>query len=351
MELNPSTFDTVLDEFLEEWPQSRLPSMTIAEYSDLKNRNSFCYWLEYGSPDLGAIGDNTLAKFELWRPKTKKDFAWFKTDGQYAWNQKKGNTATEAYEKIKGQITEIARAASVGDFEAVNAIPLHAIAKWKIAFLYSKKMFLPIYSRRALGAICAGLGVSFTDKTPTSTLQRAILKKKLPDETIDNFAWKLYGKFAQKNPKNANFYVVGSKYGDDEGNDTVPMIDEFLKYDCVAIGFMGDIDFSQYMYGKPADIDRLVEENYQEQKPAAGKVKGYFRLLSQIKEGDIIAVKSHGGYNKLTIIAYAEVRSVNGSVYEHAPTLDCRHYSGSTARFGLSQVPKSANHGEHFRAR
>ena len=47
------------------------------------------------------------------------------------------------------------------------------------------------------------------------------------------------------------------------------------------------------------------------------KIQSYFYLLSQIKEGDIIAVKSHGSHNTLTIIAYAEVVKRNGTVYEY----------------------------------
>jgi hypothetical protein len=39
--------------------------------------------------------------------------------------------------------------------------------------------------------------------------------------------------------------------------------------------------------------------------------------LSQVKEGDIFAIKSHGAQNHLTIIAYAQAVKRNGSVYEH----------------------------------
>lgn len=48
-------------------------------------------------------------------------------------------------------------------------------------------------------------------------------------------------------------------------------------------------------------------------------MKRYYRLLMQIKEGDIVAVKSHGTHNQLTIIAYATIVKRNGSVYSYMP--------------------------------
>jgi len=83
------------------------------------------------------------------------------------------------------------------------------------------------------------------------------------------------------------------------------------------IGFLGDVDFTSYMATTPDKIEEFFEEHWEEPKPAAYKIKRYFKLLSQIKEGDIIAVKSHGAHNQLTIIAYAEVVNRNGSIYEH----------------------------------
>ncbi len=116
---------------------------------------------------------------------------------------------------------------------------------------------------------------------------------------------------------NRNYYIIGSKYGDANGNDVVPKIDEFIKNKCVAIGFLDWLDFSPYMGAEKIKVNEFVATNWKEEKPAWHKIQRYFWLLSQIKESDIIAVKSHGAHNQLTIIGYAEVVSRNGSVYEH----------------------------------
>lgn len=325
MELNPNEFDKTLGAFLSAWPVQRVENMTVEEYADLSNHDSFCYWLEYGSKYLGAIGGIALHKFELWKPKNERDFedTRFTTDGKFVWNSKKGNKRQEAYAEVKRLILEIISQAQKQNWEAIDAISFHSIGKWKIAFLYSDKKLMPIYSKRALIPIAKGLGKEFPNQTPVSQLQRYILTFKGKAESIDDFAHRVYTQFAEKKSKR-NYYIIGSKYSDGEGNDVIPKIDDFIRRSCVAIGFLHWIDFSPYIGADRNKVSEFVNYNWKEEKPAWDKMQSYFRLLSQIKEGDIIAVKSHGAHNQLTIIAYAEVVKRNGSVYEH-DKLDLGH--------------------------
>jgi hypothetical protein len=318
MELNPNEFHKTLEAFLSAWTVQRVENMTVEEYADLGNHDSFCYWLEYGSKYLGAVGGIALHKFELWKPKDEKDLkdTRFTTDGQFVWNTKKGKTRHEAFAEIKRLIVEIISQAQNQHWEAIDAIAFHAIGKWKIAFLYSDKKLLPIYSKRALLPIAKGLGKEFPYPTPVSELQKFILTFKGKAESIDDFAYRVYTQFAEKKSKR-NYYIIGSKYSDGEGNDVIPKIDDFVRNRCVAIGFLDWIDFAPYIGADKNKVNGFVKDNWKEQKPAWDKIQSYFRLLSQIKEGDIIAVKSHGARNQLTIIAYAEVVKRRGSVYEH----------------------------------
>lgn len=318
MELNPNKFDKTLADFLSSWPVTRVSSMTIEEFADLADHDSFCYWLEYGSKYLGAIGGIALHKFELWKPKEEKDFGdkRFISDGRFAWNKKKGNTSEEAFKEVRKLILKIISNAQNQNWEAIDLIPFNAIGKWKIAFLYSDKNLLPIYSKRALHSIARGLGKDLPLSAPVSEFHKYILEFKTSTEKIDDFAYKVYMQFAEKRNKQ-NHYIIGSKYEDENGNDVVPKIDDFIKNQCVAIGFLDWLDFSSYMGAKSEKVNRFVSTNWKEDKPSLSKIQAYFRLLSQIKEDDIIAVKSQGGHNKLTIIAYAMVVKRNGSIYQH----------------------------------
>ena len=318
MELDRNEFDNTLSAFLSSWHVERVKKMTIEEYTDLSNHDSFCYWLEYGSVDLGAIGAVALHKFELWKPKEKKDFKddRFRFDGTYAWNSKKGDTFQEAFFKIKQLILEIISNAQNQNWSAIDSIPFHSISKWKIAFLFSNKKLLPIYSKRALLAIGNGLGKEFPYKTRVSELQKFILSFKGDRQNVEDFAYTLYMKYAQK-IKKPNYYIFGSKYGDMRTNIFTPKIETFLKYSCVAIGFLDWIDFSEYIGAKKESVYDFIDKNWKEERPSRNKVRRNFYLLSQLKAGDIIAVKSQGAYNQLNIIAYAQVVSKNGSIYEH----------------------------------
>jgi hypothetical protein len=144
MQLDPLSFDQTLDLFLTAWPEEKVKSMSIYDYADLKNHNSFCYWLEYGSKNLGEIGDNPLTKFELWIPKNEKEFKWNLYDGEFAWNPKKGDDAKRAFAHIKNDILKIIKAAKALDLSSLDEIKFHSIVKWKIDFLYSRKSLFPV---------------------------------------------------------------------------------------------------------------------------------------------------------------------------------------------------------------
>jgi len=322
MQLAPKHYDVTLDSFLSSWNLERIKKMTIHEYADLSDHDSLCYWLEYGTKNLGAIGRISLNKFELWKPRDSKDKEFkdgrFKMEGVYAWNAQKGNTLEQAFNTIKQLVVDIVVHASNQDWTAIDGIRFHAIAKWKIACLFSKKQLLPVYSMRALLAIANGLGYAFTGKEKVSVIQAGIIGHKSEDEDMVDFSYRIYTQFASRDKiSNRNYYIVGSKYSDGNGNDNVSVVDQFIAHGCVAIGWLDWLDFGHYMGKQNKEVNTFVASNWTIIKPTLGKIQGYFRLLSQMKSGDIIAVKSEGEYGQLNIIAYAEVVERNGSAYWH----------------------------------
>lgn len=327
MKLQPTQVDIKLASFHASWNLERIQTMTLEEYADLNNHDSLCYWLEYGTDEFGLIGGVSLHKFEIWKPKNPekelKDNRYSIQDG-YFWNAKKGPTRDDAFHNIRELVVQIANHSINLDWEALDKINYHAIAKWKIAFIFSNKKILPIYSKRALLAISKGLGNrDFPYKTPISVLQKFILQYNNEEEPIEYFTGKNYIAFAEK--KKPNFYIIGSKYGDGKGNDVVPKIGEFIKNKCVAVGFLSHLDFSNFMGEKEEKVNAIITANWKDVKPSLSKIKTIFRKFSKIKEGDIIAVKSHGSHNRLTIIAYALVVKRNGRIYEHRKDLMGHH--------------------------
>lgn len=313
MEFEHKHADEVLSGFLKSWNVERIRTMSLIEYAHLEDHDSLCYWLEYGTKYLGAIGRISLNKFELWEIQNDKDFKddRFKKQNGYAWNRNKGQNLTEAFVEVRRLVVDVVEKSLAGEWQAIEHIPFHSIGKWKLAFLFSDKRLLPVYSKRALLAISDGLGLEFTSNAQVYQLQEGILTTKPDNEDVIDYSNRLYDQFA-RSPVEPNYYLFGSKYG---ANDETPVMKDFIANSCVAMGWIWDKDFSQLMGAEQGQVDAWVIESYKDSKPELGKIKGYFRLFSRIKAGDIIAVKSHGRFNKLKIIGYAQVVERDGSVY------------------------------------
>lgn len=324
MELQPNEVDIKLAAFHASWNLERIQNMTLEEYADLTNHDSLCYWLEYGTGALGEIGGVALHKFEIWRPNQEKLLKnQYKFENGYFYNSLKGDSLQETFIAVKKLIVDIVSHSQNLNWEALDGIKYHAIPKWKLAFMFSNKKTLPIYSKRALIAIAKGLGnVDYPYRTTIPTLQKFVITFKTEEESIEHFAGSNYEAFAEK--KKPKFYIIGSKYGDD-GNDVIPKISEFIQNRCVAVGFLDWLDFAPYMGASEQKVMQFVFDNWKQDRPAVYKLQTIFRKLTQFKEGDIIAVKSHGAHNQLTIIAYAEVVKRDGKIYQHRPDVLGHH--------------------------
>src|SRR5690606_40534708 len=93
----------LLKDFKTEWPYERIQRMTLQEYSN-RNKNSFCYWLEAKSNDLGSIWGGSSFKFGIYEKDQKHKIYNTRgrlSDDEYAWYAKNGNTRVEAFEKVK----------------------------------------------------------------------------------------------------------------------------------------------------------------------------------------------------------------------------------------------------------
>jgi hypothetical protein len=79
--------DKIWDEFLKAWPIERVRTMTLEEYSQAKNRDTFTYWIEAGTQDLGSIWGGSAFKFGIYHmnpdriEKEYKPGTPYKSDG------------------------------------------------------------------------------------------------------------------------------------------------------------------------------------------------------------------------------------------------------------------------------
>lgn len=175
-------------DFLSYWPLEKLEKMTLEEYTDTKRENSFCYWVEHITRDLGSVVGGSSYKFGIFKkgsdtPTEKTSYR--DSDGEYAWYTKYGTTTQEAFEKIKQIIIIVATSAQEDNLKAIDTIDLGTAYKWKIAFLYGDFNVLNIFKLEALRFVAKNLQIPFKKKTPVSVYHREILKRKGSENFFD----------------------------------------------------------------------------------------------------------------------------------------------------------------------
>ena len=168
--------------FLLAFPTENLKGMTLDQYADTKNEDSFCYWIETRTYNLGSIWGGSSYKLGIFKYQQRKTKVWderLTSDGIYAWHSEYNKpTSSEAFEVVKKAIFTIATNAQSGNFEIINTITeLGEEYKWKIAFLYSKKDCIPIFKKKDLVTLAKYFGMKKANKASISKLQSVIISE------------------------------------------------------------------------------------------------------------------------------------------------------------------------------
>ena len=156
--------------------------MTLEEYSNLNRDNSFCYWLEAKTKDLGSIWGGAAYKFGIFKfdRTPKDDNSKYAHDENYSWSSRLGSTSEEAFTNVRNAIVKIANHARNAEWADIEKMKeLWPITTWKIAFLYSNEQLLPIYDKDGwLIPLATHFGLADAKKHSRVDLYNFLLKKK-----------------------------------------------------------------------------------------------------------------------------------------------------------------------------
>ncbi len=187
------------EEFLSTWSEEKVKEMTLDEYTNLNRDNSFCYWLESRTTDLGSIWGGSAYKFGVYKRSDKStivDAENRKTDGEYAWFTKYGeNTKEEAFESVKKIIIEIIECVKSNKLDKIDKIDLGDAYKWKIAFLYSNFNILSIFKYQALKFLALRKGFDNKKNRPISEYQTFLMSLKPIDEDYFSYTHRLWKEY------------------------------------------------------------------------------------------------------------------------------------------------------------
>lgn len=201
----------LLDEYLNRWTIDNVNRMTLQEYVGLKNKDTFCQWVETKTRALGSIKGLTSIKFGIYErndPSSKPKN--YRNDEKYSWLRNYGDNRKEAFENVKRDIIKIIRLAELGKFEQIDSILLPDLFKWKVAFLYSNERLIPIYKHDVLIRIAEHFGLHTNRNTTISEIQNVMVLNKPAQLNVYEFMRQLYNQFGETKDKKE---IVGKRGG------------------------------------------------------------------------------------------------------------------------------------------
>lgn len=145
LETNPKTMSSNLaqlrDAFVQRFPREHLPELTLEDYA-IGKPDSFCYWIEFKTRDLGSVSGGSSSKWGIY---------WSKGDQTWKWNKALNcNSPEEAFQKLKQGLLALVDAAANDQFDQLDFIGSNQLGanrnalRAKPLYLYFSDKFLPI---------------------------------------------------------------------------------------------------------------------------------------------------------------------------------------------------------------
>lgn len=284
---------TLYQEFQKAFPIEYLKGMTLVQYTNLSKKDSFCYWVESKTEDLGSIWGGTSYKFGIYEydKRPKADDPKIQTDNKYAWYRRYGKeTANDAFEVVKSAVIRVAEYAGKGNLDNIEKENvIGEVYKWKIAFLYSHETLIPIYNKKLLQRLAGYYGMNEAGGASVPELQRYLINKK-GDEDLYLFYCKSLDILANYEDSPTNNYWVfspgekASKWESCKKENTI----------CINWDELGDL--SQYVTSE--DVTLQIQKVYGKPNSShKNDCRAIWDFTKVMKPGDIVYVKL--GVNKI----------------------------------------------------
>ena len=87
--------EQLYNDFQKAFPLEKLKDMTLEQYTNLNREDSFCYWLESKTSELGSIWGGAAYKFGIFKfdKFPKQDNGKYTHDDNYSWSSRLGSTS------------------------------------------------------------------------------------------------------------------------------------------------------------------------------------------------------------------------------------------------------------------
>ena len=331
-ELSSSDRFEIWRRFITRWPIEKLQNLTLEEYNSLGSKDSFCYWLESKTEDLGSMWGGSSFKFGIFEYNKQNDKETadtsFLKDDQYKWMKKYGSTALAAFNKIKEIIIKIANAAANGNWGLIDDIDLGRVTKWKIAFLYQNQADIKIPCVYKEEILRAYLGKQ--DKKQTiSELYKEIMNHNTENKDIFAFSKTIWTKVIEES-KNAWLMAPG---------ENACLLDDFVSSGMTKIGWNEVGDLSEFT--TKAELSNSLKENFDKYKSKNPSfvVGMLWTFCHEIKIGDVIYLKKGTSQIVGRGIVTSDYKKLEDGELQHVRNIEWTHLG--TWDFSLPGARKS----------
>ena len=303
--------------FISKFPLNTIKDLSIDQYVQGTDENSFCYWLEF-KKILFGIGGGNASKFGVYKAKDGNYYS------SYGKNKKQltGEELDVFFSNIKSGILQALQYTSNDQIDKIKTIdiPLWNMVLQKILSIYYPDKFITIGASDVLIECARDIKLNGVELKAENSIEiNYECKKALSSlteykdwsyEEIGTFIWETYLDDSKR-----DYYILGSKYGNNNDEDVFP---EMLAREAIAIGFASNTDLEEYYFKNHSEITDYLKEKGEE--PKSYNALKYFLTL---KVGDRIAVKADGSPKGkkgfLSVIGIAEVIEKDGEIYRHDP--------------------------------
>ncbi len=130
----------LIDAFLGKYTKTSIQNMKLDDYViGNRNKDSFCYWIEYKLEKSGSIHMGNSNKFGIYYDKWNK---------KYKIQIPKFNSNPDlAFDEIKREIIYLIDASKKHNINAITNSKLANTVRNKISYLYNRNDYIPIYSK------------------------------------------------------------------------------------------------------------------------------------------------------------------------------------------------------------
>ncbi len=341
-------------QFQEAFPIESLKEMPIEKYTNLNKEDSFCYWLESKTYNLGSMWGGSSFKFGIYRYVNRPTVAMMQSDEQYAWYRKYNKSnALDAYSYVRDAIVSIAEHARNGELEAIDEIDAFGdVLKWKIAFLYSNESLIPIYKKEMLDKVAEVLGMNTPQEKSVPEIQRFLMMKK-GDKDLYDFYEELLGILDDNSdnsvsgvaPKpNVKYWIYSpgenaSKWGWCQENSMM----------CIGWSEMGDLS----VFGSLEEVRSKMQIVYNNPESSfKNDSLAVWEFVREMKPGDIVIAKKGKSKiigkgtvtgNYIYNTSYGEYCNVRSVKWTHVGEWDAPHESAMKTLTDITKYPDYVN--------